>query len=111
MRNPTTPLARRLRQEATTPEARVWSALRGGALGVKFRRQHPIGPYVTDFACVERKLVVELDGGVHRVRELEDALRTEELERMGWTVLRIPNETIMADLSGALTLIQDALRP
>lgn len=77
---------------------------------MKFRRQHPIGRYVADLACVERKLVVELDGGVHRVRALEDALRTEELERMGWTVLRIPNETIMADLSGALTLIQDALR-
>ena len=106
-----TPLARRLRRTATLPEQHLWRALRASALGAKFRRQHPIGRYVADFACVERKLAVELDGGVHALRPAEDQLRTEALEAMGWTVLRLPNETVLADLSGALTLIQDALDP
>ena len=106
-----TPLARRLRRAPTLAEHRLWTALRGGALGAKLRRQHPIGPYVADFACVERKLVVEVDGGVHRVRTVEDQLRTEALERMGWTVLRLPNDLVLGDLSQALTSIQDALRP
>ena len=106
-----TSLARRLRHAPTPAEQRLWTALRGGAVGVKLRRQHPIGRYVADFACVERKLVIELDGGVHHLRTAEDQLRTEALERMGWTVLRLPNDLVLGDLSQALTLIQDALRP
>ena len=106
-----TSTARRLRRAPTLAEQRLWTALRNGALGVKLRRQHPIGPYVADFACVERKLVIEVDGGVHRFRTAEDQLRTEALERMGWSVLRLPNETVLGDLSGALALIQDALHP
>src|SRR5260370_41101754 len=58
--------ARRLRENQTDVENKLWSQLRGRQLnGVKFRRQHPIGPFVVDFCCVERGLVVELDGGQH----------------------------------------------
>ena len=111
MHHRTTPLARRLRRAPTLAEQRLWPALRGAALGARFRRQHPIGPYVADFACVERKLIVELDGGVHTLRPVEDQLRTEAMERMGWQVLRLPNEFVLGDLSAALSLIQDALHP
>lgn len=57
--------ARRLRAEATYAERALWDALRGGALGVRFRRQHPVGRYVADFACVPARLAIELDGAVH----------------------------------------------
>ena len=104
-----TPRARRLRRASTLPEQRLWRALRGAALGVRFRRQHPIGRYVADFACVERKLVVEVDGGVHAVRTAEDQLRTEALEAMGWCVLRLSNDLVLADMSGAFGAIASAL--
>ena len=59
--------ARRLRSVQTDAERRLWMRLRRHQLGVQFRRQHPIGPYIVDFCCVERMMVVELDGGQHEV--------------------------------------------
>ena len=70
MTNRLTPVARRLRQDATDVEAALWQRLRGRQIeGAKFVRQFPIGPYVADFACRSARLVIELDGGVHRLRE------------------------------------------
>ena len=57
--------ARRLRREETDAEHRLWLHLRRHQQGVQFRRQHPLGPYIVDFCCVERMLIVELDGGQH----------------------------------------------
>ncbi len=105
--------ARRLRAESTYAERRLWDALRGGALEVRFRRQHPVGRYVVDFACVPARLAVELDGAVHeRVASvaLRDAERTVEIEALGWRVVRFPNAAVEADLSGVLEAIRDALR-
>ncbi len=105
-----TDLQRRLRQEQTASEARLWELLRGRRLGAKFRRQHPVQPYVADFACVEARLVVELDGGVHRLRETEDFVRQQTLEAAGWRVLRVANEAVWGDLDGVVELIRAALR-
>jgi len=74
--------ARRLRREATQVEWRLWNALRQNKLPWKFRRQHPIGRRVADFACPARKLAIELDGGQHADSRSDD-LRTEELARHG----------------------------
>ena len=81
--------ARSLRRNETDYEHRLWQALRNRATGFKFRRQHPIGPYVADFACPEAKLVVEIDGPWHEKRVEQDARRTEHLKTFGYEVMRI----------------------
>lgn len=86
--------ARGLRREATDAERALWRCLRAGQLeGTKWRRQHPIPPYVVDFCCVAARLVVELDGGQHD--EPRDAPRTRALEARGWRVLRFWNNDVL----------------
>ena len=88
--------ARRSRGAMTTTESALWTLLRDRRLhGVKFRRQVPIGPYVADFACHALKLVIEADGGVHRLREEADANRDAWLAEAGYTVLRFDNTMIL----------------
>src|SRR5579871_1462951 len=80
-------LARGLRQQETEAEARLWFHLRGSRLGnAKFRRQHPVPPYVVDFYCSAHKLGVELDGSQHS--EEADHVRTRHLEKQGILLLR-----------------------
>ncbi len=94
-----TETARALRKADVPTEALLWKILRNRAQGgFKFRRQHPIGPYVVDFACVECKVVIESDGKSHLTRQKEDAKRTEFLEAEGWQVVRFWNTTIYDDL-------------
>jgi very-short-patch-repair endonuclease len=99
--------ARQLRQTPTEAELRLWSRLRGKQLdGFRFRRQHPIGPYVADFFCPEAKLIVEVDGGQHA----EDSpTRTDWIESQGYRVVRLWNNEALANTDGALTVILDAL--
>ena len=90
---PTDPLKlnfrRRLRHEQTDTERKLWSLLRSRQLeAYKFRRQHPIGPYVVDFCCLEKRLIVELDGRQHADRIAYDQRRTEFLQSKGYRVLR-----------------------
>ncbi len=87
--------ARSLRAIQTDAERKLWQCLRGGQLdGLKFRRQHPIPPYVTDFHCDALKLVIELDGSQHNPEV--DASRTRYLESQGLTVLRFwDNDVLM----------------
>ena len=86
-----------LRRSATEAELGLWYHLRAGRLnGLKFRRQHPIPPYVVDFYCAAKKLVVELDGSQHD--EVVDHARTRFLEAQGMKVLRywdndVPQQT------------------
>ncbi|MNQ81734.1 hypothetical protein D3C85_967680 [compost metagenome] len=88
--------ARRSRGTLTTTETALWTLLRDRRLhGIKFRRQVPIGPYVADFACHVLKLVIEADGGVHRLREEADANRDAWLAEAGYTVLRFDNSVIL----------------
>jgi very-short-patch-repair endonuclease len=103
------PSARELRTRQTEAELVLWAALRNRGLGgLKFRRQHPIGPFVADFCCPDRRLVVELDGDVHETQVEHDAEREALLVAAGYRVLRFRNETITADLSSALAQIQSA---
>ncbi len=103
--------ARRLRAEMTDPERVLWSKLRRRQLeGHRFRRQVPLGPYVADFACMEPKLVVELDGHQHGDRIDHDARRTEWLEGQGFHVLRFGNPDVRENLEGVLLTIANALR-
>ena len=90
--------ARQHRNDATSPEHLLWGLVRDRRLqGLKFRRQHPIGPYVADFYCHEAALVLELDGMSHDGRAEADARRTRYLESLGLTVLRISNEDVLRD--------------
>ncbi len=99
--------ARRLRHEMTPAEEKLWKALKGHhLLGLKFRRQHPLGRFILDFCCPEHKLVVELDGGIHQSTEEYDEARTEHLEAHGYRVLRVPNEDILMDLDSVLDHIR-----
>ncbi len=90
----------------------MWQLLRGRQfLGLKFRRQHQIGLFITDFYCHEAKLVIELDGGIHRQPDArkKDQWRDEDLETSGFKVLRIPNERILDNPEQVLDLIQAAV--
>ena len=90
--------ARQLRRESTVPEQILWGILRAGGLaGLKFRRQHPVGPFVVDYYCYQACLVVELDGMSHDGRAGEDARRTEYLQRQGLRVFRVTNDDLLED--------------
>ena len=97
-----------LRKRMSPVEALVWQRLRNRGLGaLKFRRQHPIGPYTLDFYCPEAKLVVEIDGSTHATeRSAEaDAFRTRWLEAQGLKVIRFWARDVYADLDGVLEAI------
>ena len=82
----------------------MWQRLRARQLGVKFRRQHPIGPYIADFACCSAKLVVEIDGDTHR--EAYDMHRDRWLESRGWRVMRL----VLQEIDEGLDTAVDAVR-
>ena len=103
--------ARGLRRNQTAAERLLWSKLRSRQLiGLKFRRQHPIGGYVADFVCVEARLLVELDGGQHAVQKRRDAERDARLANMGYRTLRFWNNEIFENLEGVLAVIAETVR-
>jgi very-short-patch-repair endonuclease len=102
---PTTTLehSRQLR-DMTDAERKRWQRLRGGQLdGLKFRRQHPIPPYVADFCCVGEKLIIELDGSQHN--EQKDATRTRYLESQGWRILRFWDNDALSQTEAVIEAI------
>ncbi|MGL4960798.1 MAG: endonuclease domain-containing protein [Inquilinus sp.] len=100
--------ARRLRHDSTLAEGLLWRRLRNrGLAGAKFRRQHPVGPYVADLCCAEAMLIIEVDGSHHG--PVRDAQRTAFLESEGYTVLRFWNIDILQELEGVLLRIEEAL--
>jgi very-short-patch-repair endonuclease len=102
-------LARVLRGNATEAERIMWRLLRDRRFGgVKFRRQVPIGPFIADFASIEHRLVVELDGGQHADSQT-DVRRDRFLEAHGWRVVRFWNNEVMTNREGVLEVIHDAL--
>jgi very-short-patch-repair endonuclease len=104
--------ARGLRRPPTEPEKRLWRLLRDRRLAdVKFRRQHPVGPYVVDFFCAKAKLVLELDGGDHAdvQKTDDDEHRSRELEKVGFRVLRFWNTDVLQNPDGVLKSIAEAL--
>ena len=97
--------ARVFRKNLTPSEARLWTALRKSQLnGLRFRRQHPIGPFIVDFFCPSARLAVEIDGANHFEDggQAYDARRDTDLERVGLTVLRIPAEFVRDNLDAVL---------
>jgi very-short-patch-repair endonuclease len=103
--------ARALRGNSTDAERRLWSRLRDGSLGVKFRRQHTIGPFIVDFFSHEAGLVIESDGGQHNedAARNSDAQRTQYIEAQGYRVLRFWNNEVLTDTEAVLQRIQDFL--
>ena len=104
--------ARGMRKQPSRAECAVWEIVRDSRLGFKFRRQRPISRYIADFACMEVKLIVEIDGSSHDVAEQigYDAERTALLNKLGWRVLRIRDALALSDPSVAAALILEALR-
>ena len=104
------PRVRQLRREATPSEERLWQALRGKRLGVKFRRQHPINRYVVDFYSVEAALAIELDGPIHQTRVAEDANRQAYLESNNIRFLRFSNDDVATRFPNVIETIRQALQ-
>ena len=109
MRKALTPVARKLRNNPTEAEKHLWCVLRSRNLGVKFRRQAIIGPYIVDFVCFERKLVIEVDGGQHD-QSWRDILRDEWLRGQGFEILRFWNNDVFANLEGVFQEIEERLK-
>lgn len=101
--------AGKLRKEPTPAEHKLWSRIRNDQLGVNFRRQHAVGNYIPDFVCIEKKLIVELDGSQHLEREEYDEERTKYLESEGYRVLRFWNNTVMKEIEGVTLAITRAI--
>lgn len=103
--------ARENRKNQTEAESILWNQIRGESLGVIFLRQYIIGDYITDFACLEPKLVIEVDGGYHsEPRQVEgDAVRQEWLEKQGFKVIRFSNAEVECDIDNTICRIKDAL--
>jgi len=102
-----TKLARDLRKRQTKTEALLWSILRGRRLaGLKFRRQFPIEPFIADFACIEKNLIIELDGGYHDYVYENDMDRQRHLENKGWRVIRFSNEDVLEDVDAVAIAIK-----
>src|SRR5215217_9507342 len=105
------PAARDLRARETPVEDLLWEELRDRRLdGMKFRRQHPIGAFVVDFCCTERRLAIELDGGIHAEQQDRDAEREAILALAGYRVIRFPNQSIREKLPEVLEAIKVAAR-
>ena len=103
--------ARKNRNNPTTAEVCLWQRLRGKVLGEKFKRQHIIYDYIADFVCLDRKLVVEIDGAYHFTEKQseEDIYRTKNLEQFGFRVIRFTNEEIMIDINKVVAKIKESL--
>jgi len=83
----------------------LWWTLRDFLPQYRFRRQHPIGRFVVDFACPQRRLAIEIDGGQHATSETKDQLRTAELARRGYRVIRFWNNDVLSNASGVVEII------
>jgi primosomal protein N' (replication factor Y) len=99
--------SQQLRRNMTDAECAIWQKLRHDQLGRRFRRQHPIPPYIADFACVEAKLIVEADGGQHA--DSSDQERDQYLQKQGWRILRFWNNDVLQNRTGVLQAIAAAL--
>ena len=103
--------ARQMRKNPTEAESVLWGYLAGNRMGDHFRRQHPVFGYIPDFICINKKLIIEVDGGYHFEGEQPemDAERTRYLNEIGYTVLRFTNEEVLHDIDNVLEEISDAL--
>jgi ATP-dependent helicase HrpA/adenine-specific DNA-methyltransferase len=102
--------AKALRSKMTDAELKLWSCVRRRQIrNARFRKQVPIGPYIADFACLELKLVIEVDGGQHDVNKPKDDIRTAWLEARGYRVLRFWNNEVLGNTEGVIEVIARAV--
>jgi very-short-patch-repair endonuclease len=102
--------ARKLRRSSTGVERKLWHRIRDKQVeDFRFRRQRPIGKYIVDFVSLEAKLIIEVDGGQHATREVQDAARTIFLESLGYRVVRFWNNEVIDDMEGVLERIRATL--
>jgi very-short-patch-repair endonuclease len=98
--------ARQLRTNQTDAEIALWKLVRAKRFeGLKLRRQHPIQPYIVDFICPEKKLIIELDGGQHAEAIDYDEKRTRFLESKGYTVIRFWNNEVLTNIEGVYEVL------
>jgi very-short-patch-repair endonuclease len=103
--------ARKLRRPQTPAEQTLWRLLRDRRMGeLKFRRQHPIGPFIADFCCAAARLVIELDGDSHASQGEYDQARSDWLQAQGYRVIRFTNQEVSRDKEAVLQAILDACR-
>jgi very-short-patch-repair endonuclease len=100
--------AKELRRDQTDAEKRIWEKIRNSHLGMKFRRQAPVGPYVADFLCNDLKLVVEIDGGQH-AESKKDEIRTKYLQGLGYHVVRFWNDEVMDNIEGVVDTLASVI--
>jgi very-short-patch-repair endonuclease len=106
--------AKNLRSRLTNAETILWSQLKSArAAGYHFRRQHPIGPFIADFACIRARLVIEVDGATHGSDEehAHDVRRDQFMRERGWRVLRVRNHEVYEDLDAVLESIWRLVPP
>jgi very-short-patch-repair endonuclease len=101
--------ARNLRKNSTDAERHLWYYLRANRLGYKFKRQVPIGRYIVDFVCLEKRVIIELDGGQHAENQMYDMNRTAWLTQRGFKVLRFWNHDVFQQTTAVMEDIMSAL--
>ena len=106
-KNETVLRARRLRRSMRLPEGLLWQALRTRPEGLKFRRQHPLGPFIADFYCASAKMVIEVDGAMHGIegRAASDFRRDARISEQGLRIVRIFAVDVMRDLDAVVRMI------
>ena len=104
--------AKENRKNATLAEDILWENIRNKTLGIEFRRQHIIADFIADFVCLDKMLIIEIDGGYHseRKQKEDDELRTERLNELGFRVIRFSNEEVQFNIEEVLKKIQNTLR-
>ena len=104
--------AKKNRRNSTTAENVLWQNIRNKQLGVEFRRQHVIGDFIVDFVCLDKMLVIEVDGGYHTERDQleDDEIRARILNSLGFWVVRFSNERVLLDLDNVMSDIKNILR-
>lgn len=101
--------SRNLRNNSTNSEKYLWNFLRKKKFNCKFRRQHVIGSFVVDLVCLEKKLIIEVDGEIHDKQKEADEQRTYKLESLNFRIIRFKNEEVLNNTSKVLREIYKAL--
>lgn len=103
--------AKKNRTFPTLTETILWHLLKGRAFGVKFQRQHIVCDYIADFICIEKKIIIEVDGGYHfRGNQIvKDILRDDRLEKLGYIIVRFKNEEILHDTERVINIIKGTI--
>jgi len=102
-----TPVARKLRNNLTEAEKRLWNYLRYKQLdGLRFRRQQPLGPYIVDFVNFEKRIIIEIDGGQHNENPQNDVIRDNWFKEQNFKVLRFWNNEVIENIEGVLEIIK-----